>query len=140
MASKSVYLAHVLISYFSLLGNRYLFWGGLEPYLQLTRDHEADKTHLQVPCRNKSRLPQSPSPLQLSILVNLPGQHLTPLCPHAPCVSSTQDVVPTEHPPCPHSTCLKLCTVLFATSLPGGLLLSTAKLKCPFYIKPVLSL
>lgn len=123
MASQLMSLAYVLIPCFSLVGNTQLFWGEAEPCTQLTVCHEANKAPLQVPCRNKSIPDYSDLPLPLCHLplIGLLGYYLTLLCPHASCVSGTQDAIPTEHPPCPHSTYSNLCRVLFATSLPRGL-------------------
>lgn len=84
MASQSMSLAYVLIPYFSVLGNRYLFSGGLEPYIPLTIGHEADKAPLQAPYRKKFSPGHPDLPLLFCCpsLVSLPGHYLTPLCPH----------------------------------------------------------
>ena len=136
MASLSMSLACVLILYFSPLGNRYLFWGGLEPYIQPAIAHEVDKTPLQAPYGNKSipGYPIFPSLFCCPSLVSLPGHYLTPLCPHL--VSQEQKTLSHRTPTLPSFHMLKpLHRVPLATSWHGGLLRSTAKLKCPLLHK-----
>lgn len=148
MASQLTVSACVPIPYFSVLGNRHLFQGGLEPHIQLSVACKADTVPilpkvLSGPYRTRiiRGHPDHPLPFCLLPSISPPGNDWIFFCSHASVSQAPKTIFPQNTAPCPHPTNPKLCMEFpLPLSCLGGSYFQQPSCSASFYIKSALSL